>query len=197
MFSRAFWKLYWKLAGWKVKTAWQVPKDAWPGTLRQAIIAVAPHTSGWDVVTGMAARAVMPIPNAHYLAKKELFDGPFGWFFKASGGVPVDRGASTNLVDQVVEHFKTNSDFVLALSPEGTRKRVDRLKTGFWHIAKLAQVPIVLAGLDFKHKLLHFSEPFVPGDTPEHDWPKIIRFFAAMEGKHPENGLAHLQNQAQ
>ena len=133
--AKLFWKLYWKLSGWKVN-------GRWPPDVRKAVIIVGPHTSSWDVVTGMAARSVIPIPHAHYLGKKELFKGPFGWFFRATGGVPVDRDSKNRLVDQVVEEFNIRENFILALSPEGTRKRVDRLKTGFWHIAKQANVPV-------------------------------------------------------
>ena len=141
----------------------------------------------------MAARSIIPIPHAHYLGKKELFDGPFGWFFKATGGVPVDRNNKNNLVDQVVQEFARRKHFVLALSPEGTRKKVERLKTGFWHIAKLAGVPIVMAGMDFSKRELKLSKPFYPGESPEADFPKIVEFFAPVKGRHPELGMQDLK----
>jgi 1-acyl-sn-glycerol-3-phosphate acyltransferase len=181
-----FWKLYWKLTGWKIK-------GEWPSGLTKAIILVGPHTSSWDVVMGMAARSVVPIPFAHYLGKKELFDGIFGWFFKSSGGVPVDRFSKNNMVEQVVEEFRKREHFMLALSPEGTRKKVDRLRTGFWHIAKQAGVPIVMAGLDFEKKELIISVPFFPGDGPEADLPLILSFFEPVKGRHPELGMGHLK----
>lgn len=185
MAGSLFWKTYWKIKGWKVN-------GAWPRDLTRAIIVVGPHTSGTDVVIGMAARSVIPIPHAHYLGKKELFDGWFGWFFRSTGGVPVDRSGNKNMVEQVVAEFARRKNFVLALSPEGTRKKVDRLKTGFWHIAKLAGVPIVMAGLDFAKKELILSVPFFPGENPEADLPKLIQFFASVSGKIPENGMQHL-----
>jgi 1-acyl-sn-glycerol-3-phosphate acyltransferase len=137
---------------------------------------------------------VIPIPYAHYLGKRELFEGPFGWFFRATGGVPVDRNSKNNLVEQVVEEFTRRPHFVLALSPEGTRKKVDRLKTGFWHIAKLANVPIVMAGMDFSTRVLKLSKPFYPGESPEADLPAIVEFFAPIRGKNPELGIQHLGN---
>jgi 1-acyl-sn-glycerol-3-phosphate acyltransferase len=194
MAGNLFWKLYWKLSGWKVN-------GEWPASLTRAIIVVGPHTSGTDVVVGMAARSIVPIPFAHYLGKKELFDGRFGWFFRATGGVPVDRFSKNNMVEQVVSEFNHRKNFVLALSPEGTRKKVDRLRTGFWHIAKQAGVPIVMAGLDFAKKELILSAPFIPGESPEADLPILLRFFGTVTGKNPENGMQHLlktdKNQAQ
>ncbi|ULQ56080.1 1-acyl-sn-glycerol-3-phosphate acyltransferase [Flavihumibacter rivuli] len=186
MIGKLFWSAYWKSAGWKVI-------GRWPSELTKAIIIVGPHTSSEDVVVGMAARAVIPIRNAHFLGKKELFDGPFGWFFRMAGGVPVDRSGNKNMVDQVVEIIARKEKFVLALSPEGTRKKVDRLRTGFWHIAHKAGLPLVMAGMDFGKKELVFSEPFMTGESPEIDMPRIIDFFANIEGKVPENDMRHLK----
>jgi 1-acyl-sn-glycerol-3-phosphate acyltransferase len=188
MLANYFWKCWWKLTNWKLD-------GRWPPELTRAIIIVGPHTSAWDVVTGMAARSVIPIPYAHYLGKKELFDGPFGWFFKATGGVPVDRFSKNNLVEQVVQEFAKRENFVLALSPEGTRKKVDRLKTGFWHIAKQAKVPIVMAGMDFSTKTLKLSPPFYPGEEPAEDLRRIIDFFAPVKGRHPELGMHDLKKE--
>src|SRR5436309_496856 len=98
MAGNLFWNIYWKLAGWKVR-------GVWPAGLKKAIIIVGPHTSAWDVVTGMAARSIIPVPYSHYLGKKELFEGSLGWFFRATGGVPVDRFSKNKMVDQVVEEF--------------------------------------------------------------------------------------------
>ncbi|KYP15619.1 1-acyl-sn-glycerol-3-phosphate acyltransferase [Flavihumibacter sp. CACIAM 22H1] len=187
MLANYFWRCWWKLNNWKLE-------GSWPPELTRAIIIVGPHTSAWDVVTGMAARSVIPIRYAHYLGKKELFKGAWGWFFKATGGVPVDRFSKNNLVDQVVEQFAQRKNFVLALSPEGTRKKVDRLKTGFWHIAKLAGVPIVMAGMDFSSKTLKLSKPFYPGAKPADDLPRIIDFFAPVKGRYPELGMQDLKD---
>lgn len=183
--ARFFWKLFWKLSGWKIK-------GEFPSGLRQCVIAVGPHTSSLDVVIGMAARAVIPIRNAHFLGKKELFKWPVGWLFRWTGGVPVDRSGNLHMVDQVVAMFKQNPDFILALSPEGTRKRVDRLRTGFYHIAKKAGVPLVLAGLDFGSKTVIFSPPFFLSVDESADFRKIIEFFSQVSGKYPELGMQHL-----
>lgn len=163
-----------------------------PAGIKKCVIAVGPHTSGWDVVVGVLYRSAVGINNARFLGKKELFDGPFGFIFKYLGGTPVDRFNKNNLVEQVIELFNQNEKFILALSPEGTRKKVDRIRTGFYHIAKGANVPIILAGLDFKNKKLILSEAFFPTDNEEEDIQKIIEFFAPIQGLKPEFGMQHL-----
>lgn len=183
--TRLLWKLYWKLSGWKIQ-------GSFPTEIKQGIIVVGPHTSAWDVVIGMAVRAVVPIREAHFLGKKELFSGPMGWFFKWTGGVPVDRSGQLHMVDQVADLFKTRPDFILAMSPEGTRKKVDRIRTGFYYIAKKAHVPLILAGLDFASKTLIFSDPFYPSENEAADFAKIISFFSRIRGKYPELGMKHL-----
>ena len=95
-----------------------------------------------------------------FIGKQELFKPPFGFIFRKLGGVPVDRFNNNNFVDQVVEMFNTNESFAIALSPEGTRKKVDRLRTGFYHIARKANVPVVLVAFDFEHKEFRFAPPF-------------------------------------
>ncbi len=180
------WKLYWKLTGWKFR-------GQFPHELPKLVLAVGPHTSWYDFIVGLAARKLVKAGPIHFLAKKELFDGPFGWLFKALGGTGVDRFSSKGMVDQVAELFSKNEKFKIALAPEGTRKKVDKLRSGFYHIAEKAGVPIVLVGLDFKNKEVCFSDPVYPMHE-ENDMKTILRFFAGMEGKYPEKGLKHLAN---
>jgi 1-acyl-sn-glycerol-3-phosphate acyltransferase len=156
------------------------------------IIAAGPHTSAWDFVLGLAIKNVLNIKHGYFLGKKELFDGPFGWFFRKMGGIPVDRSSSTGLVEQVAHQFLANNHFILAMSPEGTRKKVDKLKTGFYHIAKAASVPILPIGFDFSTKEVVIGELIYPTDETA-DLKQIISFFAACKGKHPEKGLTHLR----
>lgn len=99
------------------------------------------------------------------------------------------------MVDQVVELFNRHDQFVLALSPEGTRKKVDRLKTGFYHIAKKARVPIIMTAFDFKKKEVYFGEPFYTCEDEAADFKKIISFYASVEGKKADQGLTHLQTE--
>lgn len=182
---RICWNLFLQLQGWKIS-------NEFPYHLKKCVIAVGPHTSAWDFVIGLAVRSKLKLYHLNFLGKAELFKGRFGFFFRKMGGFPVDRFSNNNVVDQVAEQFKIRDQFVLALSPEGTRKKVDKLRTGFYHIALKAGVPIVLAGLDFGRKEISFSEPFLPTGNMEEDFKKIIHFFADKEGKIPEYGLKHL-----
>ncbi len=163
-----------------------------PAGIKKCVIAVGPHTSGWDVIVGVLYRSAVGVSETKFLGKKELFNGPFGFVFRSLGGTPVDRFNKHNVVEQVVELFNRNEIFMLALSPEGTRKKVDKLRTGFYHIARGANVPIVMVGLDFKNKRLIISEPFYTTENQEKDLQKIIEFFAPIQGKIPGFGMGHL-----
>ncbi len=182
---RYFWKLYLHVGGWKAV-------NEFPYHLKKAVIIVAPHTSWRDFLTGIAFRSVLKIKHARYLGKEELFKGPFGFLFRWLGGTPVDRFSQHGVVEQVVQKFNKAEKLYIALSPEGTRKKVDRLRTGFYHIAKKAGVPIVMIGLDYAKKELSIAEAFYPSDDERADFRKIIEFFAPVKGYHPEKGLAHL-----
>jgi len=183
---RVCWNLFLRLQGWTIQ-------DEFPYHLKKCVIAVGPHTSAWDFVVGLAVRSNLRLYHLNFLGKAELFHGRFGFFFRKMGGFPVDRFSNNNVVDQVVAKFNASESFVLALSPEGTRKKVDKLRTGFYHIAYKAGVPIVLAGLDFGRKQIRFSKPFMPTGNIENDLEYIIHYFANLDGKIPSLGLAHLQ----
>lgn len=180
-----FFKWHLKLMDWKAVN--NVPAD-----LKKFIMVVAPHTSSHDIYMGYAFRSVLKLNHIKFIAKQELFKPPFGFLFRWSGGVPVDRFNKNNFVDQVVEMFNSNDSFAIAVSPEGTRKKVDRLRTGFYHIAKKANVPIVMLALDFEHKECRFAPPFFTTDDIDTDFKHIINFFAEVKGKNPELGISHL-----
>lgn len=182
---RFLWKTYLSWSGWKVK-------GPSPYQLKKCIVIVAPHTSSWDFIIGVAVRGALDLNHIKFLGKKELFRPPFGFFFRWLGGYPVDRSHGQNQVDQVVELFKKNPEFAIALSPEGTRSRVDRLKTGFYHIAISADVPIVMAALDYKNRQVIWSEPMRTTDDQSADFNTILNFFRPIEGKRPERGMMHL-----
>ncbi len=185
---RPVWKIFFAAAGWKVLNPFpQVPK---------AVIAVGPHTSWQDILIGMATRSITRMNNAHYLGKKELFDGPFGWLFRWTGGVPVDRAHKLNMVEQVTQVFQEHEHFLLAIAPEGTRKKVDRLKTGFYHIARSAGVPIILSAIDYSKKAVWFSEPFRPTGDEQADLKKVMEFYRGVRGKNPDYDMRHLGDEA-
>jgi len=157
------------------------------------VLIIAPHTSWKDLVVALAARSVLQIGHTKFLGKKELFDGHFGWFFRWMGGIPVDRSGQHGAVEQVVELFMKNNEFTIALSPEGTRKKVNHLRTGFYHIAKKAGVPVLMIGLDFANKHLVISEPFYTTENEQKDFQHILSFFIPIKGKHPERGLKDVE----
>ena len=185
---RLFWNCYLYLTGWVIN-------GSFPYHLKKSVLIVGPHTSNWDFFIGLAFRSKLRIQHARFLGKQELFTGPFGFFFKKLGGVPVNRSAQNNMVDDVVKLFHAHPSFLLVLSPEGTRKQVNRLRTGFYHIAKNAGVPIVMTAFDFEHKRLLIAEPFYPTGNEAADMKLIIQFYAPVKGKVPGNGMAHLLNE--
>ena len=106
------------------------------------------------------------------------------------GGVPVDRGnRKTDVVGEVVKIYKERERFVIALAPEGTRSKVKKLKTGFYRIAKDANIHILVAGFDFKKKTVEFLEPFIPGEDMDKDMKYLMDYFKGLSGKNPELGL--------
>jgi 1-acyl-sn-glycerol-3-phosphate acyltransferase len=179
---RPLYLLIFNLLGWKITG--QFPHD-----LRKYIIAVAPHTSNWDFPLGVMARSILRIQNARFLGKDSLFKPPFGWIFRAMGGYPVDRSSSHDVVQQAVEIFNQHEDFILALAPEGTRKKVDKLRTGFYYIAKGAKIPIVPVGFDFSTKRIVIGSPMIPTDNVDKDMETLLAFYRTMKGRNPELGL--------
>ncbi|WP_346754199.1 1-acyl-sn-glycerol-3-phosphate acyltransferase [Splendidivirga corallicola] len=166
---------------------WRIEGEP-PTNLDKYVITVGPHTSNWDFVMGVMVRSITRM-KVKYLAKQELFVFPFGWFFRALGGYPVNRTKNTNMVDNVVAIFEHHQRFAIAVTPEGTRKKVQKLKTGFYYIADKAKVPIVMAGLDYKNKCAIFSDPFFPQGDIESDLRKIIGFYSNVTGKIPAYGI--------
>lgn len=180
---RPVYLLIFKILGWKTR-------GSFPPELKKYIIAVAPHTSNWDFLVGVAARSILRIRNAKFLGKSPLFKQPFGWFFRSLGGYPVDRSKSHDMVEQVATIFKSHDRFVLAIAPEGTRKKVEKLKTGFYYIAKSANVPIVPVGFDYKKREVIVSDPVYLTDNFEVDMEKLLAFYRSIGGKNPELGIS-------
>lgn len=167
-----------RILGWKVENSF--PKEP-----KKYIIIAAPHTSWIDFPIAILARMSVGT-MVHFIGKVSLFKFPFGYFFRALGGTPVDRTKSNKLVDAVINLFNSKEEFRLALSPEGTRKKVAHWKTGFYYIAKGAKVPVVMATLDFENKKLKISEPYyVTGDL-EKDFEHFNLFYKNVKGRNPE-----------
>jgi len=122
----------------------------------------------------------------NFIGKGSLFKGPFGFLFRLLGGTPVDRSQNNNLVDSIVQLFNSKEEFRLGLSPEGTRKKVAKWKTGFYYIAKGANVPIVMATLDFGNKQIKISKAYTLTEDMDTDFKHFHAFFSDVKGKNPE-----------
>ncbi|HSM48074.1 MAG TPA: 1-acyl-sn-glycerol-3-phosphate acyltransferase [Draconibacterium sp.] len=181
----AFWKYYLKKNGWQIV-------GEYPYHLPKLVVAVAPHTSAWDFIVGLAVRSRLKLHHVKFLGKQELFKPPFGFIFRWLGGTPVDRFSKRNLVEQVVDQFNENDRFTIVLSPEGTRKKVNRLRSGFYHIAVGALAPILMVGFDFANRKIILSEPFYPTGNFEADTKKMLAFWGPLKGRDAEKSLGHL-----
>ena len=117
-----------------------------------------------------------------------MFTPAFGWLFRALGGYPVERSTSNDLVAQVTAIINSHPDFILAIAPEGTRKKVERLKTGFYHIARAANIPIVPVGFDYEKKEVVVGYPLYPG-AMEQDIETLHAFYRKIKGRNPALGL--------
>jgi 1-acyl-sn-glycerol-3-phosphate acyltransferase len=171
--------IYFKVLGWQVEGHFQELKR-----LPKAIIIAVPHTSWHDFYVGVLVRAILDI-KISFIGKKALFTFPFGYFFRALGGQPIDRHSNNNVVKSIAKLFYNTTTFRLALAPEGTRKKVDKWRTGFYYIAKTAKVPIVMFALDFEHKKTCFSTPFNVTDDIDADLKVLKSFFKGVKGKIP------------
>jgi 1-acyl-sn-glycerol-3-phosphate acyltransferase len=152
------------------------------------VIVVAPHTSNWDFIYGVAARNILKT-DIKFIGKAELFKFPFKNFFLSLGGIPVNRKQRANAVAAIADYFNKSEQFILALSPEGTRSKVDSLRSGYYHIARSAGVPRVFVGIDYRTRRFVISAPAEPAA----DWGKeeedARSFFADIQGKIPNRGL--------
>ncbi|WP_338734069.1 1-acyl-sn-glycerol-3-phosphate acyltransferase [Mangrovimonas cancribranchiae] len=170
--------IYFKLLGWKITGNTNFSKD----TVKKAVLIAVPHTSWHDFYIGILLRKIVAI-KVSFIAKRELFIGPLGWYLKRVGGSPLDRTSGQNKVEAIAKLFNGKDEFRLALAPEGTRKKVAKWKTGFYYIAKSANVPIIMFTLDFKHKQNHISEPFYPTNNIDADFAFMHQFFEGVKGK--------------
>ena len=164
--------------GWTVVGNTNFSKDS----VKKAVIIAVPHTSWHDFYLGILLRKVTNV-KTNFVGKKELFVWPFGDYFRAVGGKALDRTSGQNKVEAIAKLFEEEEEFRLTLAPEGTRKKVKNWKTGFYYIAKAANVPILMFTLDFKNKQNKISEPFYPTDDIEADFIFMKEFFKGVEGK--------------
>jgi 1-acyl-sn-glycerol-3-phosphate acyltransferase len=180
-----FAKIMMRWAGWRVEgTLPDLPKFVLIG---------APHTSNWDFVLFLGVIFSLRA-NVRFMGKAELFRFPIGWFFRYCGGVPVDRKKSTGLVEQMVKVSNESEKFILTIAPEGTRHHVQEWKRGFYHIAKSAGIPIVIAVVDGRHKTVRIGQVFHLTDDIEADIKSIQEIFTGVVGIHPRRKYITLKD---
>jgi 1-acyl-sn-glycerol-3-phosphate acyltransferase len=169
------------LFGWRVQG--RIPD------LPRFILLGAPHTSNWDFIL-MVALGLTLHTKFQFMGKAELFRSPLGWFFRWCGGIPVERNKSVGLVEQMADVFRRSDQFRLGIAPEGTRDKVSEWKTGFYHIAKTAGVPVVLGFVDGQNKTVEIGPTFHLTDDMQADIKSIQGFYAKMVGIHPSRTSA-------
>ncbi|MBT8280752.1 MAG: 1-acyl-sn-glycerol-3-phosphate acyltransferase [Muriicola sp.] len=169
--------IFLRLWGWKIVGSFP--------DIAKCVVIVAPHTSWVDFIVGVLVRSIVG-EEIHFIGKHSLFKPPFGWIFRSLGGTPIDRSKNSDTVASTVEIFEQKEVFRLALSPEGTRKKVEKWKTGFYYIARQAEVPVVMVALDFGKKQVKISQPVFPTNNKDADFEMYKGFFEGVIGKIPE-----------
>ncbi|AOW10216.1 1-acyl-sn-glycerol-3-phosphate acyltransferase [Flavobacterium gilvum] len=167
------------LMGWKIE-------GNFDEEIKKCILIVMPHTSWHDFYIAIICRGALGV-DINWVGKKELFRFPFGYFFKYFGGTPLDRAGGLNKVESIVNIFNSKEIFRLGISPEGTRKKVEQLKTGFYYIALHANVPVIPVSLNFEKKIVEFGKPFYTTGNLDSDLLSLNKHFVNAKGKIPEN----------
>lgn len=177
-------RMLFKLKGWKLKT------EAIIG-IKKSIVIAAPHTSNWDAVISVAAFDLMGLP-VRFTLKKEWFRFPFKRIMRNLGGIAIDRTPKKageqrpSMVEAMANLFNEHETLHIMVTPEGTRSLRTEWKTGFWHTAKLAGVPILCGYLDYKDKVAGIGKIIYPSDSLENDMRQITEFYRNIHGKNPE-----------
>lgn len=155
-----------------------------PPEIKKCVIIVVPHTSNWDFIYGMAAKKHYKMP-ATYAAKKELFKWPLKTILEKTGGLAIERSSKKDMVSQMVERFNEVDQMNFVLAPEGTRSWTEKWKTGFYHIAVNAKVPIVLAYIDYSKKEAAIDEVYYPTGDKEKDFEYFKQYYSKVSGANP------------
>lgn len=160
--------------GWTLEG--QVPKD------KKILLIAAPHTSNWDWLIGVGGLLALGI-RLTYIAKHSLFVGPLGWIMRATGGVPINRDSAQGAVDEIVNQFETHERLYYLIAPEGTRKEVERWKSGFLRVAYKAHVPVLMVSFDYRSKTILLG-PYaeLTGDLDE-DLARVQNYYARFYGR--------------
>lgn len=178
-FSQRAWRRVFRalvaLGGWRLE-------GDFPGVPKVVLI-VAPHSSWWDGIWGLLFKVALGA-NITFMAKRELFRWPLGGLLRRLGGVPIARGEARDVVGQMAERFESSDRLWLGIEPEGTRKAVRKWKSGFWHIAHQAGVPILPGYFDYPRKVIGLGPLFQPTADKEADIAALRAFYAPYRGKY-------------
>jgi len=166
-----------KVLGWRKKG--QIPD------IPKFVVISAPHTSNWDLAVGLALAFAFRV-KVCWMGKDSLFRGPFSEIFKWLGGIPVDRSKSTGMVSQAIQAFQESERMIMIIAPEGTRSRTLHWRSGFYHIARGAGVPIALGFLDYRRKTGGIGPLITPTGDIDADMQAIRAFYAGVTPRHPE-----------
>ena len=183
MLLKIIFYIIFKLKGWRIEG--EVKPE-----IKRCVLLAVPHTSNWDIVFASAAFYIMKIP-LRWAVKKEWFRFPFGAIIRSSGGIPIDRSPKVpgekrlSTVEAMAHLFQGHQELAVLVTPEGTRKRVDKWKTGYWYTAKEANVPIVIGYLDYKHKRAGIGPTIWPSNLEE-DMKKVMEFSKTLYPRYPE-----------
>ena len=174
---------WWVARGLLAITGWK-PDGVCPETRRCVLIA-APHTTNWDFFYLLIFAAFYGV-EIQWMGKESLFRPPMGWIMRRLGGIPIARHRSQHRVSAMARCFEEQDELVLVVPAEGTRSHAEYWKSGFYHIARLADVPIVMSYLDYTRKRGGFGEAFYPGGDVHEDMDRVRAFYAGKQGKYPE-----------
>lgn len=171
---RACWWFFHRLGGWRFE-------GDFPDVPRLVII-VAPHSSAWDAIWGLAAKIGLDLDIA-FMAKREAFIGPLGWLLRWAGGLPVDRAAPGGIAAQVAEGMRQRGRSWFLLAPEGTRRRVREWKSGFWKIARAADAPVLCVAFDYPSRTIHLGPVLAMGEDLAAEMARVRAWYRPFTGK--------------
>ena len=172
------------LFGWKVVWEGQGPLP------EKCVVVAAPHTSNFDFLIARSAFEILHMP-VRFTIKKEWMGFPLGWLFRALGAIAIDRNRDSgqkkeSTVEAMAALFKDSEKLAVLVTPEGTRSLRTEWKTGFYHVARLAGVPLVLGYLDYEKKEAGIGRILIPGEDMAADMKLIMEFYSGVKAKFPE-----------
>ena len=168
------------LLGWRVDCAVNPPP--------KCIVVGHPHTSSWDFPLFVFTLWILEL-DMRWIGKQSLFQGPFGWLFRSLGGLPVDRSGGKNTVQAVTELFAAHDRLMLGIAPSGTRNSGAHWRSGFYHMARASNVPLVLGSIDFKMRAGRIIGILDASGDMMADMERIREMYAGVEGRNPERQI--------